>query len=444
MGKKAIGFFLSLVLLVAGPISAYAASDDNTTRSGRNAKTNEDLKISFVDSGKLLPLKHLDLDTVLKLALDNSYNLSLLEMKLTALKQNEDNLEEQQEALNRSNIEIGSGALPDTPEEMMEVYEISNDGTTPPDMWLISDAVTNGVVNQVINGLGSIAAALNQQIANQREQLELALDQLDTEQSNTLIDLEKTKTGAKLQITSQYVQLLSLDKQVTLANEYLTILKSDYNRAVTLKIQAMGTEEAVILAQRQVREQEEQLETLRGNYQLALIQICFDLGIVYDPDITLEDVAYAPQPVTRKGTEELLQASYDMKQQWNAVVQANKQESHSTPANEHEEDYLDTMTRIADQQAEQTRVELSKKIIKTYSNADTAYKAYLSATQDLVDTEMDYANMETRFKNGFVSRYDFGKYGFRLTQQQLALDLTRLQSFMADQAVKAMEKGLIS
>ncbi|WP_068783029.1 TolC family protein [Paenibacillus phocaensis] len=443
MGKQAAGLVLSLILLIGAPISAFAASDDNTTGSGQHARTGENLKSSFVDSGSLLPLKHLDLDTVLKRAVDNSYNLSLLQMKLTALSQNKDNLKKQQEDLGGATIVIGSGSLPSTPEEVLETYNIPG-GATQPELWMYSAAATNEAVNQVLNGVGAIAAALNKQIASQREQLELALEQLNTEQSNTLLDLEKAKTGAKLQITSQYVQLLSLNKQVVLAEKYLDILKADHNRAVTLKKQAMGTAEAVILAQRQVREQEEQLDTLKDNYQLALIQLCFDLGLVYDPEITLEDIAYTPEPITRKDTEGLLQNSYDMKQQWNAVVQANKQESHTTPANEHEEDYLDTMTRIADQQAEQTRVELSKKISKTYSGADTAYKAYQSATQDLADAEEDYTNMEARYKNGFVSRYDFNKYSFTLTQQQLALDLTRLQTFMANEAVKAMEQGLIN
>lgn len=444
MGKKAVGVILSLILLASSPISAYAADGDNTTRSGRNAETGKELKDSFVESGRLQSLKHLDLDTVLKLALNNSYNLSLLDMKLTALRQNEDSLEEQKKGLDGAVITIPSDRLPATPEEMMEAYGIPNDGTTPPELWLVSDSFTNKAVNGALDGLAGIAGALNKQMASQRQQLELALDQLNTEQSNTLIDMEKAKTGVKLQITSQYVQLLSLNKQTRLTEEYLDIVKADYNKAVTFKEYAMGTEEAVMLAQRQVRDQEEQLDTLRDNYQLALLQLCFDLGLVYDPNITLADIAYTPKATTRKNTEDILRSSYDMKQQWNAVVLANTQENHTNAANDHEQDYLYTMVRIANRQAEQTKVELSKKISATYSGADTAYKAYQSAEKDLADTEIDFNNMQTRFKSGFVSRYDFDKYGFLLTQQELALDLTRLQVFLANEAVAAMEKGLIN
>lgn len=451
MGKKTVGVILSLILLAGGPISAYAEDGDNTTRSGRHAETNKELKDTFVESGQLLSLKHLNLDTVLKLALDNSYNLSLLNMKLTALSQNKDNLEEQQKGLDEAVISIPSDRLPADPDqiadvvsETLEKYGIPDPTVDPQSPWLISDAITNSAVNGVLDGLAGIAGALNKQIASQRQQLKLALDQLNTEQSNTLIDLEKAKTGVKLQVTSQYVQLLSLNKQITLTEKYLDMVKADYNKAVTFRDLAMGTEEAVMLAQRQVRKQEEQLDTLRDNYQLSLLQLCFDLGLVYDPDITLGDIAYTPKATPRKNTEDILRSSYDMKQQWNAVVLANTQESHTDAANEDEEDYLYTMVRIANRQAEQTRVELSKKISATYSGADTAYKAYQSAEKDLSDTEIDVSNMKSRFKNGLVSRYDFDQYSFMLTKQELALDLTRLQVFLANEAVAAMEKGLIN
>ncbi|MMZ66984.1 hypothetical protein D1872_295230 [compost metagenome] len=51
--------------------------------------------------------------------------------------------------------------------------------------------------------------------------------------------------------------------------------------------------------------------------------------------------------------------------------------------------------------------------------------------------------MEARFNNGLVSHYDFYKYGFTLTQQELARDLTRLQVYMANKAADKMEEGLI-
>lgn len=443
MRKEVAACILSFALLAGGPATSFAADDDNVTRSGYTATTGEQLKSSFVDAdNQLLPLKRLDLDKVLELALHNSYNLRLLGMKLTALGQKERSLQKQKDKLDDSTIPIGSGSLPATPEELKAVYGIEDDGET--ELWLGPVSHTNHAVNQMMQGIGGIASALNEQIASQREQIKLALDQMETEQSDTLIDMEKARTGAQLQITSQYVQLLSLDKQIDLNERYLKVLIGDYNRAVTLQQEAIGSDEDVTAAQRLVRDQEKQLDTLRDNYKLALVQLCFDLGLEYDPEITFQDISYTPEPVTRKDTTKILANSYDMKHQWNAVILANNQESHTTAANEDEENYLYSMTRIANVQAEQTRVELSKKISKTYSDAETAYKAYQSASEDLGDTQADYAKMEVRYKNGFVSRYDFNKYGFTLTQQEAALDLTRLQAYMADQAVKAMEKGLIN
>ncbi|RRJ63497.1 hypothetical protein EHV15_11595 [Paenibacillus oralis] len=443
MRKEVAAFILSFALLAGGPVSAFAADDDNITPSGDTAKTGEQLKGSFVDSEKqLLPVEHLDLDTVLDLALNNSYNLRLLEMKLTALKQKEGSLKEQRKALDNSVIETGLGSLPATPEELKAAYGIEDEEGT--ELWLGPVSDTNNAVNNVMQGINGIAAALNQQLASQREQIKLALDQMETDQADTLIDLDKAKAGAQLQITSQYVQLLSLYKQIDLNERYLAVLNDDYNKAVTLQQEAMGSAENVTAAGRLVRDQEKQLDTLRDNYKLALVQLCFDLGLAYDPEITLGDISYTPEPVTRKDTMEVLANSYDMKQKWNAIILANDQKAHTAASNDDEKDYLETMARIADVQADQTRVELSKKISKTYSDAETAYKAYQNASEDLTDTQADYTNMEVRYKNGLVSRYDFNKSGFSLTQQETALDLTRLQAYMADQAVKAMEKGLIN
>ncbi|WP_334077678.1 TolC family protein [Paenibacillus sanfengchensis] len=445
MKKEAAALVLSLALLTAGPVSAMAA-DGDTTQTGHHAETGEKLKTSFVDSGNLVSIKHWDLDTIIKRAIDNSYNLSLLNMKLTALKQNESNLKDQKKELDKAKMDTGSGSysLPTNPDEIMKKYFPPDQMPTEPPLWLGPVIETNTVVNQVMNGVGGIASALNKQLQSQREQLEQGLEKLNTEQSNTLLDLEMAKDGAELQITSQYVQLLSLDKQIELAEQYLELLKRDEHKASVLQEEGLASSETVMNAQRAISDQEEQLESLRANYQLALIQMCFDLGIVYDPEIALEDIEYTPQPVTRKDTEALLENSYDMKKQWNAIVQAKNEEYGTDAANDHQEDYLNTMTRISEQQAEQTRVELSKKISKTYSDADTAYRAYRTAEKDLAEANQDYTHMEARFNNGLVSHYDFYKYGFTLTQQELARDLTRLQVYMANKAAHKMEEGLIN
>lgn len=436
---------LSLALLAAGPVSAYADNNenDNSIRSGKEATSSGMLKEQFVDSGTLAPLKRLDLDTVLKLALDYSQNYKLLTFKITALKENEGNLNKQKKKLDESASggTGGSYTLPESLEEIQKKYEDFPEELLPS---LYPVLETNAVVNQLINGLGSITDAMNKQLQGQRDQLILSLKQINIEQANTLLDLEEARIGIRLQMTSQYVELLTLKKQVSMNEAYLDVLKTDVKRAELMQEQGMTSAEKVTEAQREVEKQEQQLTQLRNKYRLALAQLCLDLGVAYDPDIELGDLdEFSPQPVTPMNRERILEKSFEMKRQWNSILLAEQQKSHTDAANEDHEDYLKTNVRIAEQQAEKTRIDLNKKIDQLYSNQETAYQAYQNALKDLNNAQLDVQHITVRYNNALVSRHDYEKSSFSLTQQEAKLELARLQLYVAQRAVNALEDGFI-
>lgn len=442
-----ISSLLCLSLLSAGPVAVHAASadEDNTIRTGKEATLKEVLKDSFIDSGTLMNIKRLDLDTVLKLSLDHSLNYRLLTYKLTAVKLNEGSLRKQQKELNSASGGAGSSyRLPESIEEMQEKY-----GEIPEEMLpsLYPTLETNMVVNQLLNGVGDIADAMNKQLQGQRDQLIAALKQVEMEQSNTVLDLEEARIGIKLQVTSQYAELLSLDKQRTVAEKYLEVLKADLKKAELMQEMGMTSAVKVTEAQREIQKQEQQLEGLKSKYELALVQLCFDLGIAYDPNIELADLPdFTPQPISRLTRERILEKSFEMKRQWNSIILAKHQESHTratSASNDDQKDLLELNVRIAEQQAEKTRIELNKKIDELYSNADLAYKAYENAENDYNNAKQDNIHMTKRYDNGLVSRHDYDKSTFILTQQELAKELVRIQLYVVERSVEALEEGFI-
>lgn len=436
---------LSLALLAAGPVSAYADNNenDNSIRSGKEATNSGVLKEHFIDSGTLAPLKRLDLDTVLKLALDYSLNYKLLTFKITALKENEGNLKEQKKKLDES-ASGGTGdsfTLPESLEEIQKKYEDFPEELLPS---LYPMLETNAAVNRLISGIGSITDAMNKQLQGQRDQLILSLKQINIEQANTLLDLEEARIGIRLQMTSQYVELLTLKKQVSMNEAYLDVLKTDVKRAELMQEQGMTSAEKVTEAQREVEKQEQQLTQLRNKYRLALAQLCLDLGVAYDPDIELGDLGeFSPQPVTQMSRERILEKSFEMKRKWNSIILAEQQKSHTDATNEDQKDYLEINVRIAEQQAEKTRIDLNKKVDQLYSNQETAYQAYQNALKDLNHAQLDVQHITVRYNNALVSRHDYEKSSFSLTQQEAQLELARLQLYVAQRAVDALEDGFI-
>ncbi|WP_222861033.1 TolC family protein [Paenibacillus ihumii] len=379
---------------------------------------------------------------MLKLSLDHSLNYRLLTYKLTALKLNEGSLKEQKRELDNASGGAGSSyTLPGSIEEMQEKY-----GEIPEEMlpFLYPTLETNMVVNQLLNGVGNISDAMNKQLQGQRDQLVLALKQVELEQSNTVLDLEEARIGIKLQMTSQFAELLSLDNQLNMAQEYLAILKADVRRAELLQEAGMTSAAKVTEAQREVQKQEQQIDGLKNKYELALVQLCFDLGIAYSPNIELVDIPdFNPQPISPLERERILAKSFEMKRQWNSIILAKQQETHTRSSSEDQRDLLEMNVRIAEQQAEKARIDLNKKVDELYSNAEMAYKAYQNAADDYDNAKQDHIHMTKRYDNGLMSRHDYEKSAFVLTQQETMKELARIQLYVVQRSVDALEEGFI-
>ncbi|MCA1294640.1 TolC family protein [Paenibacillus sp. alder61] len=421
--KKGILVFATLLLFLGnGPVSA-----DNNPLT--------DLK----------KVDRLDLETAIKMTVDNSYNLSLLQLKFNALDNKQDDLKAQMKDLPEPGS-VSSYRLPTSPADIVSdpKYGIPNTANPEQLLWLGPTIEANTVINKMMDGMGDIVEGMNKLIRSQRNQLEIAIEQMDTNKKTTLVETDKAKEAAKLQMTSEYVTLLSKKEQIETTKEYIELLENDVVRAQSLEKSGGGSKENIVKTTRAVREQKEQLEILEKAYQVDLVQLSFDLGIEYKPDLILEEVTLTePQPVERKERNQILAKSYDIKIKYNDIEQARWEEIHTNTSGEDGKDYLDISTRIKEMQGEQLLVEQAKKIDQVYNEAETAYLQVLSATEQSKDALEDYNNNYIRFEKGFISAFDMNKLKFTLTQAQTKEKLAKLKYFALTQKVSSMENGLI-
>lgn len=426
MIKKWMVFALTLSLLFGSSQFAAAASSISTLPD-------------------LERVNRLTLESAIKRATEHSYNLALLQLKMNALDNKQDDLEKQKSGLNSSGS-VSPYRLPTDPMEIITDPALGIPDTATPDqlLWLGPTIQTNTVINQMMDGMSDIVAGMNKLIASQRNQLEIAIKQMETNQKKTLRDMDKAKEGAKLQVTSQYVTLLSLKEQISLVEQYIDVLEKDVMREEARVKYGAAIGEDIDKVRRLVETQQDQLHTLQQKYRVALVQFSFDLGIEYNPNLSLEDIALPETgPIERKDTNQLLAKSYDIQSQYHDIEQARWEEIHTDTASEDGEDFLDLSTRIVELQGEQLLVEQAKKIDQTYSDAEDAYRQMLTAEREYRNAESDYNNNKLRYEKGFISTFDMNKLQFTLTQAEAKVKLMRLQYFGLCQKVDSMENGLI-
>lgn len=413
--------------------------------SGDQATAGKKLPASFVVSRQLAVISRLNLSDVQSRAVTDSFNLTLLRIKLHALESKRADLKTQANRISTSQT-INSYTLPDTPEMILgnANYQIPPDAAPEQLYWLGPTIETNTVVNGLMSGVKEIINGMNDLLKSQRNELESAVKQLERDGWNTELDLEEVKEGIKLQMTGQYVQLLSLQEQMKLHEEALQLLNKEQNRLQALQGQGVAATDDSRKLQLEMSKQTGGLEVQRTNYRLALFQLCFDLGIRYDPDMILEAVELDEAALpSRKDTEEILARSYEMKRKWNELKQATWEHGNTKTSNSHGKSYLSANVQLANKQAEQANAQLTKQINATYAEADRACQLYKTAQLEANDAAADYDALQRRFQLGIVPVYDLNQSSYHRQQVDTKVKLLQLQYFAIISKVEAMERGFI-
>ncbi|MEK8129325.1 TolC family protein [Paenibacillus filicis] len=436
--KKMAGLCAAIALLVSSvqPL-AYAAND---AADAKQAIYVNDLTLDTVSS--------LDLPAVLDRALKDSTNLQLLLLKYAAQSTKQHDLEDQ--ASNLYGASPGNAHLPDTPQELLAGMAAQGIVVDPAEnLWIgPMTTVTNKAVNQVIQGMGAMSDGINKILASQREQMKSAAHQLYSDQRNTLLQRDEATEGIRLQTIAQYAQLLGQKKQLAFMNEYEATLKKEVTRANLLQEQGLASAEDVLTAGKALSKHQEDMTALVQNYRLALVQLSFDIGIKFNPELELKDIAELSEgpisPIVRADTKKLLEGSYGMKTSANNLDEAVWQQSNTVTGSTYGGSYLGANTAIAGSKNVQTQLELTKKIEATYTDAEKAYQSCLAEARLTTEVKSDRDKMKLRYDAGVISLHDLNKFDLKVHGQETTLEAAKLKYYTLREKARAMEKGFIS
>ncbi|WP_458119820.1 TolC family protein [Paenibacillus sp. Z6-24] len=389
------------VLVHAADSTAATTTTDGTTAAADSATAQQPKsQISGVREPK--KVDSLNLEKVIDLAINDSYNLQLLQLKYKVLDQQNASL-----GIDYVDYVNASPGLTYTPKKGSNEVELSQGSQTG-------------------------------------QTLEDNLRDLDTQKLNTQLQVDEAKEGTRLAMTGQYVQLLSYQKQISLSQEHIQVLTRDLQRAQTLQSLGSGTQEDIDTADRALKTEQDNLTTLKDTYQKTLATLCYDLGIVYDPNLKLDPIQVTLEPAPTVDADSLLSKSYQIQSLGNSVAKARTDEDKKITGNSFDEQALKATTQIAEQQLEQGKVTYAKAIQTNLQDMDTAFKDVQTSQRLAQDANVDGVNMQIRYNAGVTTKYDMEKHQYQVHAAQAKAELTLMQYFVQQAKVKAMSNGYIA
>lgn len=386
----------------------------------------------------------IDLEMVLERSLNRNDNLALLTLKAAALQNKQDDLNAQADQLYGGSFT--GGRLPETPAELAGAMAQQGAAVDPAaELWMgPMTTMTNRAINQTIQGVGALTSGVNELVAQQRYQMLSTAHQLGTDRFNAYHQHAEAKEGIRLQQIAQYVQLLGMKKQMAVMDEYESTVRDALQRAARLRELGLASDEDVVAAERALAQQADQAKQLEESFRLALVQLSFDIGIAYNPDLVIRDIeGIAVAPVERIDTQSLLERAYQVKIASNNLDESIWQQEHTVTSSVYGDRYASVNTAIAAAQSEQTQLELTKKIEQTYAEADDAYRAYVTEVRNVEDVREDFRKMEIRYAAGVISKHDVNSFGLKLKQAEAARDVAALKCYVTQEKAEAMERGFI-
>lgn len=443
MNKALLSASLALLLLTSVLPSALAADNEAqaVTEDGKEATADKSLPSTFVNPQALAELDQLNLQTALSRAINSSFNLSLLQLKHTALITRQKDYKAQIQGLQY--IPRDAYTLPVTPDDILEnlKYQIPADAEPQQLFWMGPVLEMNTVVNGLMSGQ---VDSMNEMVIAQRVQLESAVKTLEQEKLESALELEEATQGTKLQVSGQYIQLLSQKKQADLLKEGCQVLGKELASQEILIKQGLITAESYRDLEVEFNNQGTELEQLQANYRLGLLQLSFDLGIRYNPNVLLEEIPLPEvKPVIRKSSEDILVHSYELKRLWNTLNQAQKDQKSTAAPNAYAREILVQTVQMIEEQIRQTTMQLNQSIIAAYAGGEDTYRQLVSAQREVDKVVSDFANANRRAEAGSIAQRDLNSVRFKVQQAETKAGLLRVQYFGILGKIEAMEKGLI-
>lgn len=431
--KKVIPFICATAI-VSSPFSAYvqAAEGDQTTpivdqTTGENT-TQEETTTGLEQVDKLT------LDDVVKRGTENSKNLTVLSLNLEAAKN--------QLLDTEFNVGDAKWDVKDLEDKMDDLKDERDSLGTA------AEKIANG--SQRIAIQDSIDA-LNDQI----QALELAIKQLQSGQLQLQLQQEEAKEGVRLMLTSSYASILMLQEQIDFTEKAIVSATADVKKAKRMNEVGTGSKEAVRKAQVAETNLKKQKEKLIKQLNHNVVNLSFNIGVAYNPNIKIEPIAYtASENKKPESYTSLIDNSYKVKKAQKSLETATfnyedalreyeENDNVGSKVSSYEVEQYKFQMKAAEETIVMVKDEVETALKQLFYNDETSYFDYQEALRDVEDTKKDVRALQVRYKLGYISKRDYEAAKLELERANLNIYTANMQNFLAKESIKASEVGYI-
>lgn len=422
---------LCAVTLISTPFAVYAQSNE-INQSAEVEQTTEIDQTKDASKGlsQLEVLKELSLEDVIKRGIENSKNLTVLQL----------NLEASNNELLKTDYDKNKAARD------IKKLEDRIDDLKDERKGLEGDAeakIENG--KDRIKLQDSIEA-----LEDEIKALEAAVTRLETGQLQLQMQEEEAKEGVRVMLTSNYTELLLLQEQINFTKKSLQNSINDVNKHQLLYKLGRVSQEKLDNVQIAKENVESQLEQQEKSYGQTFADLSFKIGLAYQPDIVIKPIGFEPVDIDKpEGYSSLIENSYKMKRTKQslefAILDRNDvyKEFDQGDATIYDKVDQDYKVKIAEQTMASTRDDLQTSIEQLYRNAEDSYSSYKEAVRQLEIKKKELEVLQIRYKLGRVSKYEYEQAQIGLQQAELRVYEAKVQNYTIQQSIQALQKGYI-
>ncbi len=416
--------FLCAVTIVSAPFAVHA----QTGVLNQTVEANQTVVEVVNEESALEVIKELTLEDVIKRGIENSKNLTVLQLNLEITKneQLKTDYDKNKTAQDIKDLEDRIDVLK-SEREGLDTKEKFENGKNPID-------------------LQASIIALEDEI----KFLETAVKRLETGQLQLQMQEDEAKEGIRLMLTSNYINLLLLQEQINVTKKSMQSANNDVNKNQLLYKLGRISQEKLHNVQIAKENVDRQLEKQEKSYSLTLADLCFKIGITYQPDMVVKPVGIEPVDIVKpEEYNSLIENSYKMNRAEKSLVSAilerkevykKYEEGDATIYDKVNQDYL---VKIAEQTLALTRDDIQTSIQQLYRNGEDSYSSYKESVRQLELKKKELDVLKIRYKLGRVSKYDYEQAQMGLQKADLDVYQAKVQNYTIQLSIEALQKGYI-
>ena|GEM_PF-4121011 len=309
---------------------------------------------------------------------------------------------------------------------------------------------TQILINQTLNLLlqaqyAQDAATWNAQIADQREQINEIIYQLEVNQDKNKLQEVEMNSGIKLLITKQFVQILSLKEEMIYLEKELEYSEKEIKKAEIYKELGIGSQEDVLQKKEGYRLKSSEWDNLILIYDKSLLELSLELDIPKNQEIQLQavDIGAIEQPIIPSSYSELVYRQYRLLLAEEDLVLAEHQLSEVSSGNLNLKKQYEYNVKIAEEQIEKLKDQLESQIAELYSLWQQAYADYSNTISSYEYQRSLEAFLQTKYRLGLIAKHDLDNYYLQQALLLKQLTMAKLNYFLAKERVGYLLEGYI-